>query len=295
MRTFQAVSPLRTYLRTVRAEGKTIGFVPTMGALHEGHVSLFRRAKSDCELVVVSIFVNPMQFGPNEDFAAYPRDLNQDFQLASAAGVDALFHPSVEEMYGPGFQTVVDVPELSSLLEGAHRPGHFTGVTTIVAKLLNIVRPNRAYFGQKDYQQCLIIERMVRDLNFLTDIVPMPTIREPDGLALSSRNVYLSEEERQAASILYRALKRAEELVQDGAVDPRAVRSELEALIASEPLAATDYAALLHPETLQPAATLADAVTLVALAVRIGKTRLIDNVLIAPPGVPIPRHRTGKS
>src|SRR5689334_16976829 len=170
MRTFQAVNPLRTYLRTVRAEDKTIGFVPTMGALHEGHLSLFRRAKSDCDLVVVSVFVNAMQFGPQEDFAAYPRDLNRDLQLASSVGIDALFHPSAEEIYGSGFQTVVDVPELSSMLEGAHRPGHFKGVATIVAKLLNITRPHRAYFGQKDYQQFLVIERMARDLNFQTDI-----------------------------------------------------------------------------------------------------------------------------
>lgn len=295
MRTFQAVSPLRTYLRTVRAEGKTIGFVPTMGALHEGHLSLFRRAKSDCDLVVVSIFVNPMQFGPKEDFDAYPRDLNYDLQLASSVGVDALFHPSVEEMYGNGYQTVVDVPELSAMLEGAHRPGHFRGVATVVAKLLNMVRPHRAYFGQKDYQQFLIIERMARDLNFQTDIVQIPTAREPGGLALSSRNAYLSPEEREAALVLYRALKQAEALVQAGETDAQRVQRELEALIDEERLATTDYVALVHPETLQPVSTLANAVTLAALAVRIGKTRLIDNALIAPPGIPIVPHRPGKS
>lgn len=231
-----------------------------------------------------------MQFGPNEDFEAYPRNANRDQQLASSEGADALFMPEVAEMYPAGFQTTVQVPTLSGLLEGAHRPGHFDGVATIVAKLLSIVQPERAYFGQKDYQQFLVIERMARDLNLPVGIVMIPTVREADGLALSSRNAYLSPTERQAATILYCALKRAEEQVQAGVTDPLALQQELEALIASEPLARPDYVALIHPETLLPVTTLADAVTLVALAVRIGKTRLIDNLLVAPLGVPIARR-----
>ncbi|HZO89259.1 MAG TPA: pantoate--beta-alanine ligase [Chthonomonadaceae bacterium] len=295
MRTFEHIGPLRTYLRGLRAEGKTVGFVPTMGALHAGHLTLIRRAKSDCDVTVISVFVNPTQFGPHEDFAAYPRNLGRDQKLASDEGVDALFAPSVEELYPAGFQTSVEVAELSAVLEGARRPGHFRGVATVVTKLFNIVQPDRAYFGQKDYQQLLLIERLVRDLNIPTTIVPVPTVREPDGLAMSSRNAYLSPEERRAATVLYRALQRAEELVKAGATDPVQVQAELEALIASEPLAQSDYVALVHPDTLQPVTTLADAVTLVALAVRIGKVRLIDNALIAPNGVPIVRNRLGKS
>lgn len=294
MRTFQQVGQLRIYLRGIRQEGKTIGFVPTMGALHEGHLSLVRRAKGDCDIVIVSVFVNPIQFGPNEDLAAYPRNLARDQQLASNEGVDALFVPDVEEMYPSGYQTVVDVPELGSILEGAHRPGHFRGVATVVAKLLNIVQPDRAFFGQKDYQQVTIIERMVRDLNLLSQIVTVPTVRDSDGLALSSRNAYLSPEERAAAPVLYRALKLAEERVQAGVTDPIAVLEEMQALIASEPPANPDYVALVHPETMLPVSTLADAVTLAILAVRIGKTRLIDNLLIAPPGVPLARTRPPK-
>jgi pantoate--beta-alanine ligase len=294
MRTFQQVSSLRTYLRGLREEGKTIGFVPTMGALHEGHLALICRAKADCDAVVVSLFVNPTQFGPSEDFAAYPRDLNRDLQLTSNVGVDAIFHPTVEEIYPTGFQTVVDVPELGATLEGAHRPGHFQGVATVVAKLLNIVQPDRAFFGQKDYQQFLIIERMARDLNLMASIVLVPTVRESDGLAMSSRNVYLSPEERQAATILYRALNRAEELVIAGTHDAAQVRVELESLLASEPLARLEYLALVHPDTLHPVTTLAEGVTLVALAVRIGKTRLIDNILLGPNGSPVPRNRQRK-
>lgn len=293
MRTFDQIVPLRAYLRGVRAEGKSVGLAPTMGALHEGHLSLFRRAKSDCDVVVVSIFVNPTQFGPNEDFAAYPRDLNRDMPLAAHEEVDALFMPAVEQIYPPGFQTYVEVTELEKALEGAHRPGHFRGVATVVTKLFNIVQPDRAYFGQKDYQQFLIIEQMVRDLNQPLALVMAPTVREPDGLALSSRNAYLSPEERQAATVLYRALQMAEARVREGARDPERLRQELEALIAAEPLATPDYVALVHPDTLQPVTTLDDAVTLVALAVRIGRTRLIDNMLVAPEGVPISRNRFG--
>lgn len=294
MRTFQQVGPLRTYLRGIREEGKTVGFVPTMGALHEGHIALIRRARTECDSVVVSIFVNPTQFGPNEDLATYPRDLNRDLQLTSNEGVDAIFHPDEEEVYPPGYQTVVDVPELAATLEGAHRPGHFRGVATVVTKLLNMVQPDRAYFGQKDYQQFLIIERLTRDLNLTANIVLVQTFREKDGLAMSSRNVYLNAKERQAATILYRALCRAEELVKSGVQDAGQLRNELESLIASEPLASLEYLALVNPDTLQPVSSLAEGITLVALTVRIGKTRLIDNALIAPNGNSVSRNRYGK-
>lgn len=294
MRTFQQVSPLRTYLRGIREEGKTIGFVPTMGALHEGHLSLVRRAKADCDIVVVSVFVNPTQFGPKEDFAAYPRPLMRDQQLASEAHADAMFAPAVEEIYPSGFQTVVDVPGIGSLLEGASRPGHFAGVATVVTKLLNIVQPNRTYFGQKDYQQVLVIERVARDLNQTSDIVMLPTLRESDGLAMSSRNVYLSPEERHAAPLLSRVLKHAEAQIQAGANDPQALQTELAALVAAEPLAKLDYVVLVDAETLQPVAALNESPILIALAVRFGTTRLIDNILVAPPGVALPRTRSVK-
>ncbi len=268
-----------------------VGFVPTMGALHEGHLSLVRRAKADCDVVVVSVFVNPTQFGPGEDYDAYPRPLARDQQLASEAQADALFSPSVEEMYPAGFQTVVDVPGLGSLLEGTHRPGHFAGVATVVTKLLNMVQPHRAYFGQKDYQQLLLIERVARDLNQTADIVMVPTLREPDGLAMSSRNVYLTPAERAAAPVLSRVLKYAEEQIHSGAANPQALTAELAALIAAEPLAKPDYIALADPETLQPVVSLTDIPVLIALAVRFGSTRLIDNALVAPPGVTLPRTR----
>ena len=268
-----------------------VGFVPTMGALHEGHLSLVRRAKADCDVVVVSVFVNPTQFGPGEDFDSYPRTLARDQQLASEAQADALFSPSVEEMYPNGFQTVVDVPALGALLEGSHRPGHFAGVDTVVTKLLNMVQPHRAYFGQKDYQQLLLIERVARDLNQTADIVMVPTLREADGLAMSSRNVYLAPAERLAAPVLCRALKHAEEQIQAGASDPQALIAELTAMLAAEPLAKPDYIALVDPESLQPVLTLTETPVLIALAVRFGSTRLIDNALVAPPGVTLPRTR----
>ncbi len=293
MRTFQQVSALRTYLKTVRQEGKTIGFVPTMGALHEGHLTLARRARGDCELVLMSVFVNPTQFGEGEDFAAYPRDLNRDLGMASQAGVDALFSPDPEEMYPTGAETIVDVPRLGALLEGKIRPGHFRGVATVVTNLLNIVQPDRAYFGQKDYQQLLVIEKVARDLHLTAKIILVPTVRESDGLALSSRNAYLSPEERKAAPVLYCALRRAQERIAQGGATSDSLRRELEAMIADEPLATLDYVAVVSPDTLEPVTTL-DGVTLVALAVRIGKTRLIDNMLLAPEGIAIPKNRLGQ-
>ncbi len=291
MRTFQQIAPLRAYVRGIRAEGKSVGFVPTMGALHDGHIGLILRAKNDCDLVVTSIFVNPTQFAENEDLDAYPRDLRRDQQIASNEGVGALFQPEVDEIYPPGFETVVDLPKLSLLLEGAYRPGHFRGVATVVAKLLNIVRADRAYFGQKDYQQLLVVNQMVRDLNIATEIVGVNTVRAVDGLALSSRNAYLSPTERSAATVLFRAIRFAEDYVESGGSAAPHLQSELEELIAREPCASIDYVALVDPESLIPVESLADRLTLLALAVRIGKTRLIDNSLLASPGLPPARHR----
>jgi len=294
MRTFQKVGPLRAFVRGIRAEGRSVGFVPTMGALHEGHISLFRRAKSDCDLVVVSIFVNPKQFGPNEDLDRYPTDIQRDLQIASNESVGALFQPDVDEIYPAGFQTVVDVPALSTPLEGAHRPGHFQGVATVVTKLLNIVRADRVYFGQKDYQQLLIVERLVRDLNIATEVVSVPTARDEDGLALSSRNVYLSPTERSSATILYRAIRAAEDYVESGGCNSADLHAKLTELISQEPGASIEYVALVDPEELSPVDSLEGRLTLLALAVRIGKTRLIDNTLLAPPGVPKARHRNSR-
>lgn len=294
MRTFQQVGAIRAYVRSIRSEGKAVAFVPTMGALHEGHISLFRRAKNDSDLVVASIFVNPKQFAPNEDLAKYPRDLPRDFRILANEGVDALFHPVPNEIYPAGFETVVDVPGLASRLEGAHRDGHFRGVATVVTKLLNIVRPDRAYFGQKDYQQLLIVENLVRDLNIPTEIIAVPTARDVDGVALSSRNVYLSAAERTAATILYRSIQQANTYLENGGADVETLHSQLAAAISNEPLASIDYIALVDPETLEPVDSLLGRLTVLALAVRFGKTRLIDNALIAPPGVPRTRHRIGR-
>lgn len=295
MRTFQKVGPLRAYVRGIRSEGRSVGYVPTMGALHEGHIGLIHRAKNDCDLVVVSIFVNPKQFGPQEDLAAYPRDVRRDQQIASNEGVGALFQPEVDEIYPPGFQTVVDVPDLARPLEGERRSGHFRGVATVVAKLLNMVRADRAYFGQKDYQQLLIVERLVRDLNIPTEIVSVPTVRAEDGLALSSRNAYLSPSERNSATVLYRAIQAARQYVESGGAEVDTLLSQVTALIEREPCAKIDYAALVDPENLSPVDTLSDRVTLLALAVFIGSTRLIDNTLLSSPGVPHARTRGAHS
>lgn len=271
-----------------------MGFVPTMGALHEGHLTLIRRCRKDCDVAVVSVFVNPTQFAAGEDLHRYPRDLNRDLQLASAEEVDALFAPSSEEMYPAGFQTSVEVRELGSSLEGASRPGHFAGVATVVTKLFNIVQPDRAYFGQKDYQQLMLIERLVRDLNMPVDVTLVPTVREPDGLAYSSRNSFLSAEERNAAPVLYKALQLAQKMVVEGERDPGAIRKAMHDLINGEPLIRVDYVALLHPETLVPVERLPDGVTLVALAAWVGRTRLIDNYFVAPQGTPIDKHRLNR-
>ena len=257
----------------------SVGLVPTMGYLHEGHMSLVRGARADNDHVAVSIFVNPTQFGPNEDFAAYPRDTDRDLALLRDAGVDLVFMPTVEAMYPPGAMTYVDPGPVSQHLEGQFRPGHFRGVATIVLKLFEIVRPTRAYFGRKDAQQLVVIKAMVRDLDVDVEIVPMPTVREPDGLAMSSRNVYLSPEERQAALVLSQALSLAQEMWERGLRDGDEYRERLRALIESEPLARIDYVSVADPETLEELDRIGGP-ALVSLAVRIGRTRLIDNVTL---------------
>lgn len=279
MRTYNTISGIREFVRQARSDGKRIGFVPTMGCLHEGHLELMRRARERCGAVVVSIFVNPTQFGPNEDFSRYPRDLERDGAMAAGAGVDALFNPSVEEMYPPGACTFVDLERITEKLCGLSRPGHFRGVATVVTKLFNIVRPDTAFFGQKDAQQALVIRRMVEDLDLDIEIITVPTVREADGLAMSSRNIYLEPEERRAALVLSRSLIGAQKTVQAGERDVAAIRRIVTGMIAGEPLAVTEYAEIYSYPDLEPVATL-QGPALLALAVKIGRTRLIDNTVL---------------
>ncbi|SMC58708.1 pantoate--beta-alanine ligase [Rhizobium sp. RU36D] len=279
METVTSIEELRRKLQPSRLQGRTIGFVPTMGYLHQGHMQLVARAKAENAVTVVSIFVNPLQFGANEDLARYPRDLPRDSAMLEAAGVDFLFAPEVTDMYPRPMQTVVDVPTLGSQLEGEARPGHFAGVATVVTKLFNIVQPDSAYFGEKDYQQVAIIRRMVEDLAQPVRVVPVPTVREADGLACSSRNVYLSEQERAAAVIVPRALDEAERLVSAGMTDIAELEKAVRAFIASEPLAMAEIVAICHPDTLEPMPS-ATGPILVLLFIRIGKTRLLDNRVI---------------
>jgi pantoate--beta-alanine ligase len=262
-----------------RALPGTWGFVPTMGYLHEGHLSLIRRARAENDRVAVSIFVNPTQFGPHEDYARYPRDLERDLRLLEPLGVDLVFVPSVEEMYPPGFQTWVIVEEVSRPLEGASRPGHFRGVATVVAKLFHILQPDRAYFGQKDAQQTVVIRRMVQDLNIPVEIVICPTVREPDGLAMSSRNTYLNPEERRSATVLFRALQIAKARYEAGERDAERLREAMREVIRAEPLARIDYVSVADPETLRELEQV-EGPALLSLAVYIGTTRLIDNIML---------------
>ncbi len=256
-----------------------VGFVPTMGYLHTGHISLVSQARTDNSLLVVSIFVNPIQFGPNEDFADYPRDKERDLALLKQENTDVVFIPSNAEMYPHGFSSWVEVEKITGRLEGNQRPGHFRGVTTVVAKLFNIVEPTRAYFGQKDAQQALTIKKMVADLNINIEIIVLPTLREKDGLAMSSRNVYLNANERQAATVLFRALTLAQKLRDNGEKNAKLMRQEMVALINKEPLARIDYVSIADTETLDELNEI-DRPALASLAVRIGKTRLIDNILL---------------
>ena len=269
--------------RQARAESRIIGFVPTMGALHEGHTALVQRAKQECSPVIASIFVNPKQFGPNEDFAKYPRKLESDSEKFSAAGVDSLFLPDAAEIYPSGFRTYVTVEGLSDRLEGRSRPGHFRGVATVVMKLLELVQPHYAYFGRKDAQQVRIISQMVRDLNLDTEIIVCPIVREPDGLALSSRNAYLSADERRAATVLHRALEAARAHLTAGVRDTLQLQTTMRKVIAAEPLATVDYAEIVDADAFEPIMRIARP-CYALLAVFIGKTRLIDNLYVGTVG-----------
>lgn len=259
-------------------DGK-LGLVPTMGYLHEGHLSLVSRAKAECKSVAVSIFVNPTQFGPNEDLSRYPRDLERDLHLLEDAGVDLVWTPATEDMYPSGYQTWVEVGQMTLPLEGAQRPGHFRGVTTVVSKLFNAVGPAKAYFGQKDAQQAAVIRQMTRDLNFPVEIVVCPIVREPDGLALSSRNVYLSPEERKSATVLYRALTAAKDAYEKGERQAANLRQVMQDTLASEPLARMQYVSCVDYDTLQELEAVTGR-TLLSMAVFMGKTRLIDNFVL---------------
>ena len=273
------IDDLRRLVAAARASGKRIGCVPTMGALHQGHMSLVERARELSDFVVVTIFVNPTQFAPQEDLAQYPRPLEADLSACRSAGVDAVFLPGADALYPPGFSTWVTVDELSERWEGASRPTHFRGVTTIVLKLLNIVQPDVACFGQKDFQQQAVLRRMVRDLDVPVEIVTCPTIREPDGLALSSRNAYLSADERKAATVLSRCLQRADEQLSSPNANIAAVSAELKTMLDAEPLVAPDYIAIVDPETLAPISESQPRMAIL-LAARVGQTRLIDNCLV---------------
>lgn len=274
MQVIKTIPEIRAIRQTLTG---TVGFVPTMGYLHDGHLALVKQARDENAAVIVSIYVNPTQFGPREDFRAYPRDLDHDLQLLQTKGTDIVFVPSDDEMYPPEFSSWVDVEKVTERLEGAARPGHFRGVATVVAKLFNIVRPTRAYFGQKDAQQVVVIKRMVADLNMGIEIVVVPTVRENDGLAMSSRNIYLSPRERQAATILFKALSLAVQLWRDGEKDAEKIRRQMTSLIEKEPLAKIDYVSVADAQTLGELDFL-DRPAVASLAVRIGKTRLIDNI-----------------
>jgi pantoate--beta-alanine ligase len=268
---------LRSALEGERSRRRTVGFVPTMGFLHDGHASLMAQAREHNDVVVASIFVNPLQFGPSEDLEDYPRDLHRDIGLTERLGVDLLFVPEADEMYPEPMRTAVQVDELSSVLEGATRPGHFAGVATVVAKLFNIVGRCRAYFGEKDFQQLAVIRRMVRDLSFPVDVVGCATVREVDGLALSSRNTYLAPDERAAAPVVYRALQAGRAAILAGERDAKTVHDLMAAIVEAEPLARLDYVAVVDADSLQVPELLAGNLRLLA-AVRFGRARLIDNV-----------------
>ncbi len=279
MKIISDIREMQALAEEYRQQGKTIGFVPTMGYLHEGHLSLMRHARPRCDVLVISIFVNPTQFGPNEDFERYPRDFERDERLCRLEKADVVFYPSADAMYPAPYYTYVTVEKLSETMCGASRPGHFRGVTTVVTKLFHIVKPHLAVFGQKDYQQSLIIRQMVRDLNFDIQIEVAPIVREPDGLAMSSRNKYLSPAERKQALVLYRSLKRAEELILQGKRDAATILEEMHAIIHQAPDAVIDYVVIVDGETLEPVAEVRHN-TIIALAVKIGMTRLIDNTWI---------------
>lgn len=284
MEIINTVELMKEWSRSRLVDGKTIGLVPTMGYLHDGHLSLMRLAREQNDFLVVSIFVNPAQFGRNEDLASYPKAPKADAEKCKQCGVDALFMPRNEDMYGPDFQTYVDVERVSGPLCGASRPGHFRGVATVVLKLFNIVSPSAAYFGEKDYQQLRVITTMVRDLDLPVRIAPCPTVREGDGLAMSSRNLYLSPDERRQAVCLYQALEAADKLFRSGETNPENYLVTMTERIRKERAAQVDYIELVHPETLQHLQNVDSSGALAVMAVRIGKTRLIDNKVLGTRG-----------
>ena len=276
MQVIETVADFRAIERTCP---RPLGLVPTMGFLHEGHLSLVRQARADNATAAASIFVNPTQFAENEDLSTYPRDMEGDLEKLRSEGVDLVFAPPASEVYPPGFDTSIDVGAIASMLEGEHRPGHFTGVATVVCKLLTIMRPDNVYFGQKDAQQCLVVRRMNVDLNLGANVVVMPTVRDPDGLALSSRNAYLTAEDRQSALSLSRALRFAETMCEEGVRDAATLRSQMTMILNTVPDASIDYVSIADAETLEELVII-DRPALVSLAVRIGKVRLIDNVIL---------------
>ncbi|ACJ76248.1 pantoate--beta-alanine ligase [Thermosipho africanus TCF52B] len=278
MKVIEKIEEMKKISREILESKKAIGFVPTMGFLHEGHLSLVKAAKSENDITVVSIFVNPTQFGPNEDYNNYPRDLERDLSMLKDMEVDYVFVPSVEEMYPDSFSTYVEEIKLSRFLCGASRPGHFRGVCTVVTKLFNIVKPTRAYFGQKDAQQFRVLRRMVRDLNMDVELVEMPIVREPDGLALSSRNTYLNDEERKEAVRLYKSLLKAKELIESGEKDVEIIKNEMKKIL-THPLLRIDYIEIVDEENLEPVEKI-DRRVIIAIAVFVGRARLIDNMII---------------
>ncbi|WP_106850319.1 pantoate--beta-alanine ligase [Blastococcus sp. Marseille-P5729] len=273
----------REELRAARAELDVVGLVPTMGYLHDGHLSLVRRAKKECGAAIATIFVNPLQFGPKEDLGSYPRDRERDLALLEETGCDVVWTPSDTDVYPPGFDTYVDVEGITDGLEGAHRPGHFRGVSTVLSVIFNVVQPTRAYFGQKDAQQVVVVKKMVGDLGMPLEVIASPTIREPDGLAMSSRNSYLDPTERERAVVLRRALDAVEKAWQDGETHGALLRSAMMQVLDAEPLAEPDYVSIAHPDTLEELDHVDPAVgALASLAVRLGKPRLLDNVVLPP-------------
>jgi pantoate--beta-alanine ligase len=283
MRLITSVSEMKALTRETRSRGKSVGLVPTMGALHKGHVGLIRQAKQQCDVVVVSVFVNPTQFGPGEDYERYPRDLDQDFQLLSSYNVDTVFAPATEEMYPEGFQTFVEPGDLGKIYEGASRPGHFRGVSTVVVKLFNIVQPDMAYFGQKDFQQAIVIRRLVEDLNINVRLVLCPILRDEDGLAISSRNAYLKPAQRRSALAISRSLRKAEDLAHSGECDATKILEEMRHELRAEPRIRVDYLAIVNPVSFEPVSRITTGM-IALVAARVDRVRLIDNAILGPTG-----------
>jgi len=279
MRIIKTVKQMQAFCEQARRRGKKIGLVPTMGYLHEGHLSLMRQARKETDLVIISIFVNPTQFGPDEDFKKYPRDLKKDERLARSVGVDVIFYPTAKQMYPDGFLTSVSVDKLTSGLCGAHRPGHFRGVMTVCAKLFNIIKPHVAYFGQKDAQQAAAIKKMVEDLDMNFKVRVMPIVREPDGLAMSSRNAYLNPSERKNALCLYNALQTAQDMVKSGCLDVKQIKAKITKIVRARKGTKIGYVSFVDPNTLQDVKRIKGKI-LLAMAVSVGKTRLIDNIVL---------------